>query len=98
MNIPINTVITNLRPASACGCRYKGWVDLFGASHHVDMVRVADPDGRDADGYFDVHPDADYDVRQVFDDMQAYSDGPYQTVTVPDVEGRWVVFIHPFGS
>lgn len=98
MNIPINTVITNLRPISDCGCRRKGSVELLGASHHVDAVRVADPDGRDEAGYFDVHPDADHDVRQAFDAMQNYYAGPYQTATIPGVEGRWVLFVHPFGG
>jgi hypothetical protein len=69
----------------------KGHVVLLGATFHIVLVRVSI-----IDGCIDVYDKSDDLVSNIFNMMQSYHDGVYETITIPGREGDWVMFIFPF--
>lgn len=72
-----------------------GKVTLLGTDFHVGLVRVEIDDD---DGLQGPSLEAPPFVHEAYDDMQRYYDGVYQTVEFPGLEGRFVMFIHPFAD
>jgi hypothetical protein len=75
------------------GYAYHGHITLFGQYHHIRCIRMKD------EGEM-IEPDdkAPQDVKEWFHDGQKLYDGAYTPVTLPDVKGRYVVFIFPFAD
>jgi hypothetical protein len=67
-----------------------GFANLFGANHHVRMIRVQEGD--------DVCPftDAPEVIHDWFEDAQKMWEGAYERFSVPGFEGKFVMFIFPF--
>ena len=91
MNIDLRTTIERLYPEFN-GQAYYGHVKIFGAYHHIRLIRVKD-------GEIVEPPDeANETVKEWFDDMQKMYDGAYHTVTVPGLPGCYVLVIFPFAE
>ncbi len=78
------------------GYCYQGVWDVFGASHHVRLIRVKDATPEDPDPMVEPPDDAPAAVKALFQDGQNYYDGAYECVTVPDLPGRYAMFVFPF--
>jgi hypothetical protein len=93
--------VHDLRPIDQHGHHLKGHVILFGASFHVDLIRVkwvgahgtryqvcaANDDEDDLEGRL---------VHEVYAGMQAYYEGAYETIAVHGYAGEYVMFLYPF--
>jgi len=91
-DMPLAGILTDLTQCSNCGHYWLGRTELFGATFHVDLIRVVE----DEHGVQDVPEDADEVVHEIWDDMQAFYDAAYHTVSVPGLDGRFVMFVYPF--
>lgn len=84
-----NAVITNIE-AEHEGHILNGMLTLLGAPHHVTFIRVKE--GDNIEPCDEAHPD----VKSRFDDMQQFFEGAYETVELPGMSGRYVMFAFPY--
>ncbi len=85
------TPIENIRSLEE-GHLLKGIIYLFGVPHHVDMVLMSD------DELTEPFKNAPEVVHDIFESMQNYYEGAYQTVEVPGYPGRYALFVCPFAD
>jgi hypothetical protein len=89
-------MLEGLHPTDDAGDTWLGRVELFGATYHVELVRVVDREGKW--GHFQAvrDPDDDSLAARKYEAMQAYYDGRYELATVPGLEGKYAMFITPY--
>jgi hypothetical protein len=94
--ITVPFVLEGLHPTDDTGDTWLGSVDLFGATYHVELVRVVDRDGKW--GNWQVPRDAAEEslASMKYEAMQAYYDGRYQPAKVPGLEGEYAMFVVPY--
>lgn len=88
MDIGIGPVIKNAS-FEFDGNVVHGNIELFGAWHHVRLIRVRE------DEMVQPFDGVDPQVKEWFDDMQKFWDGAYERCTVPGLPGKYVMFIFP---
>jgi hypothetical protein len=71
------------------GDRLLATVEICGANHHLDLIRVVE----DEEGVQVPENDA---YKDAYDDYQACYDGIYETFEIPGFSGQYVAFMHPY--
>lgn len=69
--------------------------DILGASHHVWFIRVHGGEGIEGESECQEAVCDPYGRFASMGDAVSQS-APFETVELPDVPGRWVMFIHPY--
>jgi hypothetical protein len=102
-----------LDPARLTDCgspnRLLACVELFGARHHLGLIRVREasyredgsecgPDDDDCKETIQVVYGDDPDDWSAYDDIQWMYEGHYETFKLPDREGDWVAYMHPYDN
>ncbi len=100
MTIPGSLEAALMAAREECGDYFlKTFFRFNTACFHVDLIRVENlPDGNQG-----VPPAAPAEVHRLYEAMQAYYDGPYETVRLPAPghnealrPGRYAMFVYPF--
>jgi hypothetical protein len=71
------------------GDRLLGTVQILGANHHLEFMRVVD----DEEG--GQRPE-NKDYQGTYDDVQVLYSGTYETFEVPGYEGKYIAFMTPY--
>lgn len=72
------------------GDRLLGTIEVFGASHHLELIRVDE----DEEG---AQQAANEEYDRMYDDLQQlYPCQKFETFAVPGFEGRYIAFMHPY--
>ena len=72
------------------GSRLLGTVEIFGASHHLELLRATEieEEGQTFENE---------ECREHYDDLQTlYSADKYETFEIPGLEGRYIAYMVPF--